>query len=139
MNKDELMALGLDEAAAEEVLSEREAIKTEYEKKIDSLRKENEIENLLNLSGARNKAVVRALIDEEGDLKAQIEKLKTDRDTKFLFEGEKRFSPGRSAEKLPETEKGELEARLKAAREGKNTVEAIRIKQIAAKKGIMLL
>ena len=112
MNKDELLALGLEEAVAEEILSDREAVVEEYERKLAALSRESRIEVLLSESGARNKEVVRALLKDGEDLDEQIERLKSQKDTRFLFEGEKRFTPRRSAEKLPETEKSELEAKL---------------------------
>lgn len=140
MTRDELTALGIGEEAIEAIIAENDAIREEYEEKLRVMKRENEIDLFLRESGARNLRAVKALLDDGDDYKEQIEKLKRSEDTRFLFDsGKKTFTPYRSGERLPDTKMGEYEARLNAARQTGNTVEAIRIKQQAASEGIMLI
>ncbi len=139
MNKDEIMALGVEESIAEIIFNDNEALRRDYEEKIENLVREGEIDTALRESGAKNIKVVRALIDTKADFKEQIEKLKEGADTKFLFETRKGFAPYRSGEKLPDTQKEDYSTRLMNARKAGNTLEAIRIKQLAASEGIMLI
>lgn len=140
MNKDEIMALGVEEGVAETIALESEKEKEGYEARISEIMRENEIDVALRNAGARNLKAVRALLDNGEDFKSQIETLKSGEDTKFLFESEKKsFTPYKSNEKLPDTDENEFEAKLSLARQAGNTVEAIRIKQMAASKGIMLI
>ena len=140
MNKDELVALGVEESVAQQLAEESAAMKEEYESKISALMRENEIDIALREAGARNLKAVKALLDSDEDFKSQIEQLKANEDTKFLFDRERRsFTPYKSGEKLPSGERSEFEAKLALARQTGNTVEAIRIKQLAASRGIMLI
>ena len=141
MDKDELLQMGLDEENAEKILLERRELEAEYEGRIEQIKRENEIENLLKESGAKNIKAVRALLEEDDtqSIAEQIEKLKKGEDTGFLFAKNKGFSPARSGERLPDTTKSSYEAKLFEARRSGNTIEAIRIKQMAANEGIMLL
>lgn len=139
MERERLLALGVDEAVIDEIMADYDSVREEYEGKIKSLSREKDIELCLMESGARNMRAVRALIEEGDDYKEQIENLKKGEGTRFLFDGGKSFLPHRSGEKLPDTTFGEMELKLKMAREKKNTVEAIRIKQMAARMGITLI
>lgn len=140
MDRDELLALGIGEEAADAIIGEREKVIDEYEKKISLMKRENEIDILLRENGARNIKAVKALLEEGDDFANQIERLKNGEDTKFLFEKSRKvFEPHRSGEKLPDTEKDGYELRLAQARAAGNTIEAIRIKQQAASEGIMLI
>ena len=139
MDKEELLTLGVDEAAAEVVAENIQKMKDEYEARCESMRREWEAESLIRESGARNTEIIKALIKPDEDVAEQIERLRRDKDTSFLFEGRKSFEPKRSPERLPDTKKTGFEERLKAARREGNTVEAIRIKQLAAREGVMLL
>ncbi len=141
MERDELIALGLEENQIEHILQAEEALRAEYDGRIEEIKRDYEVERLLSESGARNIKSVRALLTG-GDIetiKGEIEKLKADEETRFLFEKRGSFSPARSPEKLPDKEKNGYMERLNAARRAGNTIEAIRIKQQAASEGIMLL
>lgn len=140
MNKDELLSLGVGEDICERILENIDLMKCEYERKIEDLKKENTLDIALYESGARNIKAVKALIDVQGDVTEQIERLKREKETSFLFENMKRsFKPGKSSEKLPDSVKNDFEVRLKEARKRGDTLEAIRIKQQASAEGIMLL
>lgn len=139
MNKDEIMALGVEESVAEALWNENEAMKKEYEDKLKRVMRDNEIDIALRESGAKNIKIVRALIEEGDDFKEQIENLKKGEDTRFLFEGKKSFTPYRSSERLPDMKNEDYLTRLNKARKEGNTIEAIRIKQKAAGEGIMLI
>lgn len=140
MTRDELAALGIGDEAIDAIIADNDAMREEYEDKIRCIKRENEIDILLRESGARNVRAVKALLDDGDDYKEQIENLKRSEDTRFLFDsGKKTFTPYRSGERLPDTKMGEYEARLTAARQTGNTVEAIKIKKQAASEGIMLI
>ncbi len=141
MEKEELLGLGISEEVAEKIIGEREALREEYEVKINELKRENEIDIILREQGAKNIRAVKALIEpgDARDVKSQIEKMKKDEGTRFLFNTGKSFIPYEGGGKLPDTKADGFEARLKEAREHHNTVEAIRIKQEAAKEGIFLI
>lgn len=141
MEKNELMALGADEELADMIVSEQEKMAASYERQIEDIKKEYEIERILDLSGARNVKAVRALITgrEPDDVRLEIEKLKSDEETRFLFERKGSFQPARASERLPDTGKAKFEDMLREARRKNNTVEAIRIKQLAASNGVMLI
>ncbi len=141
MEREELLALGVEETAVEKILEEQERLRGEYDDRLNAVKNEYEIEKILRESGARNIKAVRALIENGGaeDVMRQVEMLKRDEETRFLFEKKGSFAPYRSPEKLPDTKRDGYEQRLGAARKAGNTVEAIRIKQEAASRGIMLL
>ena len=141
MERDELIALGLEDAQIEHILQSEQQLRAEYDGQIEAVKREYEVERLLSESGARNIKAVRALVGD-GDVesvKAEIERLKNDEETKFLFEKRGSFAPARSPERLPDANKNSFMERLNAARRAGNTVEAIRIKQQAASEGVMLL
>lgn len=141
MERDELLAMGIEEAAVEKIIEEEERVRADYESRINQIERNFEIDRLLESSGARNIKAVKALIGD-GDIetiRGEINRLKNDEETKFLFEKRGSFAPKRSSERLPDVKKNDYEARLKDARKSGNTVEAIRIKQQAASEGIMLL
>lgn len=133
--------MGTSEEAADTILADIENMRQEYEGRIESVKKEYEIEKLLTQSGARNLKAVRALLGDGSveELAGEIEALKKGEDTRFLFEKRASFAPARSGEKLPDAGKSSYEALLDKARKSGNTLEAIRIKQKAASEGIMLL
>ncbi len=139
MDKNELLELGVDEEVCDLILHDVNELKSDYEEKIADLEKENTLNIALYESGARNVKAVKALIDKTGDVKEQVEKLKSEKDTSFLFDSQRKsFMPGKSSEKLPDTAKCDFEVRLSEARKKGNTVEAIRIKQQAAAEGVIL-
>lgn len=146
MEREELEALGIGEDAIEQIIGSENNLRSEYEERIRAIEREAEITNILRLSGARNVKAVRALLEKaEGDdyrenVKAQLEALKRDTATRFLFEsGAKSFEPARSGEKLPDGVKGDYESQLAAARGRGDRIAAIKIKQRAASEGIMLM
>lgn len=140
MERDELLALGLDEEAADRIVSEMENVRESYEGQLSQMKKEYEIEAALVKNGAKNIRAVRALVNENEDILLQIESLKNSDETKFLFEAKNgSFVPHRSREKLPDKDRNEFETRLFQARSRKDTVEAIRIKQQAAAAGVVLI
>lgn len=139
MEREELLSMGVPEEAADAIIGESEKMREDYEKIIADTKKEFEIENLLMKSGARNIKAVRALIEGAEDIEGEIEKLKNDEETRFLFEKKGSFTPYRSPEKLPDMKKSGYETLLTEARKKGNTVDAIRIKQKAASEGIMLI
>ncbi|MBQ8539963.1 MAG: phage scaffolding protein [Clostridia bacterium] len=141
MERDELIALGLEDAAIERILENEQQLRADYEGRIEAVKREYEVERLLSESGARNVKAVRALVTggDVESVKAEIERLKNDEETKFLFEKRGSFHPARSPERLPDVKKNSFEERLNAARRAGNTIEAIRIKQQAASEGVMLL
>lgn len=141
LERDELIALGLEDAVIERILENEQQLIAEFEGRIDAVKREYEVERLLSESGARNIKAVRALVTggDVESVKAEIERLKCDEETKFLFEKRGSFAPARSPERLPDVKKNSFEERLSAARRAGNTLEAIRIKQQAASEGVMLL
>lgn len=60
--------------------------KSEYEGKLDALRKDNEIESKLRDAKAKSIKAVKALLNSDEDLDKQIKKLSEDEATSFLFE-----------------------------------------------------
>lgn len=140
MEREELLGLGIEEDICDKIMEEFSKIEEECERKISDVKKDSEIEIALYESGAKNIKAVRALIDKDGDISKQLEMLKKESDTSFLFESERRsFKPGMSSMKLPDTKTSDFEARLSKARKNGNTIEAIKIKKQAAQAGIMLL
>lgn len=141
MEREELEALGVEEAVIEKILEEQQRIIEEYDGRLKEVVRESKIEKILERSGARNVKAVRALIKgtEADEVAIEIENLKNDEDTRFLFEKRGSYAPYRSPERLPDTKKSGFEERLSVARKAGNTVEAIRIKQEAAAQGITLL
>ncbi len=140
MEREELLELGIEEDVCEKIMEKISKMEEDCERKISDVKKESEIEIALYESGARNIKAVKALIDKEGDVKEQLQRLKSESETSFLFGSERRsFKPGTSSNRLPDTKKNDFEARLSNARKQKNTLEAIKIKKQAANEGIMLL
>ncbi len=141
MERDELLGLGVEEAVADRIIEEQEKLREEYDGRLKGVQKEFEIEKILRESGARNLKAVRALIEgnDTEDVMREIERLKNDEETRFLFEKKGSFAPYRSPERLPDAKRGSFEERLNAARRLGDTLEAIRVKQQAASEGIMLI
>lgn len=141
MERDELIALGIEEAVADRIMEEQDAMRRDFDERLREERNEHEIEKILTGSGARNIKAVRALIEatEAEDVAREIERLKSDEETRFLFEKKGSFAPYRGAERLPDTKKSTFEERLNAARRAGDTLEAIRVKQQAASEGVMLI
>lgn len=141
MEREELLALGVEEEIVDRIVDEQEKMREDYESRISSVQRDYEIENLLVQSGARNTKAVRALLGD-GDvnsIREELENLKNGEDTKFLFEKKGSFVPARSGERLPDAKKMGYEERLAEARRAGKTIEAIRIKQQAAGEGVMLI
>lgn len=141
MDREELLALGASEDAADALLREADRIREEYEGRIAALQQESRITELIKASGARNVRAVRGLLESQDaeSVERELETLKKGEDTSFLFERGKSFAPSRSGERLPDTGKSSYEVRLGEARKRGDTVEAIRIKQQAASEGIVLI
>lgn len=141
MEREELLALGIEESVAEKILEEQEKLIEEYDNKLKEEKRAIEIERVIEKSGARNITAVKALIkgEELDEVIREIENLKNDEETRFLFEKRGSFAPHRRAERLPGGKKESFEERLSVARRAGNTLEAIRIKQQAAAEGIVLL
>lgn len=141
MERDELLGLGLEESIADRILEEQERLREEYDNALTGMKREYEIEKILRESGARNLKAVRALIEGEDaeSVLREVERLKNDEETRFLFEKKGSFVPYRSPERLPAAKRDTFEERLKAARRAGDTLEAIRVKQEAASEGIMLI
>ncbi len=100
---------------------------------------------MLRESGERNIRAARAMLEgcdgEDFAERAaeQIAKMKRGSETSFLFDEGKSFTPGYSSERLPDVKKDGFEAQLREARERRDTVAAIRIKQNAAAEGVILM
>ncbi len=146
MKREELEALGVGEEALEAIMESEEKIRGEYEDRIKGIEREAEIADILRESGAKNVKAARALLEKtDGDdyresVRAEIEALKKDGATRFLFEsGVKAFEPARSGERLPDSVKGDYEGQLAAARSRGDRIAAIKIKQKAASEGIALM
>lgn len=140
MDKDELLNWGIEEEICDRILEKADLMKEKYEREMESFKREKEIEAALYESGAKNIKAVRALIEEEGSVEEQLEKLKRDSATSFLFENSRgSFKPGKSSERLPNTEKDSFELRLSEARKRGDGIAAIKIKKQAAREGIVLL
>ena len=60
--------------------------KADYEKQLEELRRDNEIESKLRDANAKNIKAVKALLNDKDDLDEQIKKLTNDSETSFLFE-----------------------------------------------------
>ena len=141
MDKEKLVAMGIEEEAIDEILGEFDSMRQLYEEKLSDKDYEHETELVLIKSGAKKLKAVKALL-EKGDVSVteQVEQLKRNKDTRFLFEGERKvFEPYKSGEKLPDVKKDDYEALLQEARKRKDSVQAIKIKKMAAEEGIMLM
>lgn len=72
--------------------------KSEYEGKLEALRKDNEIESKLRDAKAKSVKAVKALLNSEEDLDKQIKKLVEDEATSFLFESAQQVQPPKGTE-----------------------------------------
>lgn len=99
--KDLKKAVGDNEALTTKLAELEEAnktAKTEYEGKLEALRKENELEMKLRDAKAKNVKAVKALINPEEDLDKQIKGLVAGEDTSFLFESATQSTPPKGTE-----------------------------------------
>lgn len=121
-----------------------------HQKEMQQLKLDAAVEKALTDGGAKNVKAVRALlelgddvkIDKDGTVKGlaeQIEKLKADEGSKFLFNEQTEtkpqttftgFQPGASTT-VPNSTQAGYEARLAEARKNGNQLEVIKIKQEA--------
>lgn len=79
----------------EELQAANNQMKSDYENKLATMQRDNEIEGKLRDAKARNVKAVKALLDlSDGvDIDTQITNLKGAQDTSFLFEGESEKQP----------------------------------------------
>lgn len=118
-----------------------------HEKELTQLKIDTAIDKALTESGAKNNKAVRALLNlddaallDDGLVKGlseQIDKLKADDGSKFLFSESEQpqtkftgFQPG-SSSMVPNSKQAGYEARLAEARKNGNQLEVINIKQEA--------
>lgn len=121
-----------------------------HEKEMQQLKLDTAVEKALTDGGAKNVKAVRALLELGDDMKFekdgtvkgladQIEKLKADEGSKFLFNEQTTtkpqptftgFQPGASTT-VPNSTQAGYEARLAEARKNGNQLEVIKIKQEA--------
>lgn len=126
-----------------------------HEKEMHQMRVDTAVEKALAASGAKNIKAVKALLelagaefDSDGTVKGlagQIEKLKGDDSSKFLFKENVQeqqsftgFQPGMSTT-VPGSKQAGYETRLAEARKNNNQLEVIKIKQEAFADGGMVL
>ncbi len=159
---------GDNEALTKQISDLQEANKKaaeSHETEMNQLKLDFAIDKALTGASARNNKAVKALLDledakfdKDGNVKGlqeQIDKLKADESTKFLFNSEpdqsqgqgqnnaqgpaafSGFQPGQSTN-IPDSKQTGYETRLAEARKNGNTVEAIKIKQEAAANGVIL-
>lgn len=118
-----------------------------HEKELTQLKIDTAVDKALTESGAKNNKAVRALLNlddaallDDGLVKGlseQIDKLKADDGSKFLFSESEQpqtkftgFQPG-SSSMVPNSKQADYEARLAEARKNGNQLEVINIKQEA--------
>ncbi|WP_418421110.1 phage scaffolding protein [Butyribacter intestini] len=118
-----------------------------HEKELTQLKIDTAVDKALTESGAKNNKAVRALLNlddaallDDGLVKGlseQIDKLKADDGSKFLFSESEQpqtkftgFQPG-SSSMVPNSKQAGYEARLAEARKNGNQLEVINIKQEA--------
>ena len=118
-----------------------------HEKELTQLKVDTAVDKALTESGAKNNKAVRALLNlddaalsDDGLVKGlseQIDKLKADDGSKFLFSEPEQpqtkftgFQPG-SSSMVPNSKQAGYEARLAEARKNGNQLEVINIKQEA--------
>lgn len=128
-----------------------------HAKELNQLKIDTAVDKALTDGGAKNIKAVKALLDlndaklgEDGAVKGlaeQIDKLKTDESSKFLFNIEQSstqqqtftgFQPG-SSTTTPDSKQAGYEARLAEARKNNNQLEVIKIKQEAFNDGGLVL
>lgn len=125
---------------------------------LKQLQVDNAVEKSLMGAGAKHLTAAKALladflkdaeVDDAGSVKGlseAVQKLTEADDTKFLFDlnadGNPKFkgvSPGDSGDGTPDPQKSGFESRLAEARKTNDTLAAIKIKQEAAEKGVVLI
>lgn len=84
MTKEQLMEMGLEEELAQQVAEAAEA-------ELEEVKKDAAVERMLLKSGARCLPAVKALLKggTEEDVQMQIDALRMDEETAFLFEGKR--------------------------------------------------
>ena len=136
--------------------AENNKAKESYESEMNQLKVDFAVEKALTGAKAKNTKAVKALLDladakldKDGSVKGlseQIEKLKADESSKFLFEAEQQaqqqtfvgFQPGASTT-VPDSKQAGYEARLAEARKNNNQLDVIKIKQEAYNDGGIVL
>lgn len=76
------------QAKIEELEQANTASKTEYEKQIEAIKKDNENELKIRDYRAKNVKAVKALLNDESPVDEQLKALKEDESTSFLFEAD---------------------------------------------------
>ena len=128
-----------------------------HAKELTQLKIDAAVEKALTDGGAKNIKAVKALLEltdakleDDGTIKGlseQIDKLKADEGSKFLFNVEEKpqnqqtftgFQPGTSTT-VPDSKQAGYEARLAEARKNNNQLEVIKIKQEAFNDGGLVL
>lgn len=67
--------------------------KTEYEKQIEAIKRDNENELKIRDAKAKNVKAVKALLNDESPIEDQLKALREDESTSFLFEADKVIEP----------------------------------------------
>lgn len=125
---------------------------------LKQLQKDNAVEKTLLGANARNLTASKALladflkdaeVSESGEVKGlsdAVKKLTEADDTKFLFDTDsakkpqfKGVTPGEGGDAAPDPQRSGFESRLAEARKINDTLAAIKIKQEAAEKGVVLI
>lgn len=142
----------------EQLQAENKAKDKAHAKELNQLKVDTAVEKALTDGGAKNTKAVKALLElkdaklsDDGTVKGlaeQIEKLKADEGSKFLFKENgqeqqsqmqfKGFQPGISTI-VPDSKQAGYEARLADARKNNNQLEVIKIKQEAFADGGIVL
>lgn len=126
----------MDEGIQQAVEAERQRLCEEYEGRIEELRREIEINDLLYAARAKNRVAVSALLQGSSveEAKGRIAELKRDGATAFLFESAPLAAPEDGAAIGEESYESAL-AKMRAQRD---CVGAIALKRRAAAEGIFL-
>lgn len=137
----------------EKLQADNKAKDEAHVKELTQLKIDAAVEKALTDGGAKNLKAVKALLDltdaklvDDGTIKGlseQIDKLKTDEGSKFLFAEQQiqqftGFQPGTSTT-VPNSKQAGYEARLAEARKNNNQLEVIKIKQEAFSDGGIVL
>jgi signal transduction histidine kinase len=142
-------------ALVEELRTRLAALQAESEASLQQLRVDNAVDKALLAAGAKNAVAVRALLDlsksefvdgELVGLREQVAALQTAKETAFLFAkpyaGEaanwRGFVPAAAGDLQDMDSDGGFRLRLEQASAAQDSLEAIRIKQAAAAKGIKM-
>lgn len=139
----------------EKLQADNKAKDEAHVKELTQLKIDTAVEKALNENGALNIKAAKALLEltdaklsDDGTVKGlaeQIEKLKADEGSKFMFKAAeqnqqqfKGFQPGNSTI-IPDSKQAGYEARLAEARKNNNQLEVIKVKQEAFADGGIVL